>query len=265
MIVIYHASCVDGFTAAYAAWLKYRDDAQYIPAHYGDDPPDVTGQDVLIVDFSYPRETLLRMRAAAKSLTVLDHHRSAQAELDGLDFCHFDMDRSGASMTWQCLWGLNLPSLVKYVEDRDLWRWDLFGSREVSAYIATVERTFLDWNMLDEELQSPGGINRSIEKGAVALRVVEQYVAAQATRAGKVKIGGHRVPCINTTFATSELVGNLAERAPFAAGWFRREDGRFVYSLRSRGDDGIDVSEIAQQYGGGGHRNAAGFTSEVLL
>lgn len=35
-------------------------------------------------------------------------------------------------------------------------------------------------------------------------------------------------------------------------------DGRFKVSLRSKGD--IDVERVARQYGGGGHRNAAGFT-----
>ena len=32
-----------------------------------------------------------------------------------------------------------------------------------------------------------------------------------------------------------------------------------VFSLRSRAPDGEDVSEIAKQYGGGGHRHASGF------
>jgi len=34
-------------------------------------------------------------------------------------------------------------------------------------------------------------------------------------------------------------------------------EGR-VFSLRSN-DEGVDVSEVAKQYGGGGHRNASGF------
>ena len=33
---------------------------------------------------------------------------------------------------------------------------------------------------------------------------------------------------------------------------------RWIYSLRSIGD--LDVGEIAVQYGGGGHVNAAGFS-----
>jgi nanoRNase/pAp phosphatase (c-di-AMP/oligoRNAs hydrolase) len=50
----------------------------------------------------------------------------------------------------------------------------------------------------------------------------------------------------------------MAQEAPFAACYYDKPGAR-VFSLRSRGDDGMDVSAIAAIYGGGGHRNAAGF------
>ena len=37
-------------------------------------------------------------------------------------------------------------------------------------------------------------------------------------------------------------------------------DGRFKVSLRSRGD--VNVERVARRFGGGGHRNAAGFSSD---
>ena len=40
-------------------------------------------------------------------------------------------------------------------------------------------------------------------------------------------------------------------------------DGRFQYSLRSRGD--FDVSELAKKHGGGGHKGAAGFVVDELV
>ena len=42
--------------------------------------------------------------------------------------------------------------------------------------------------------------------------------------------------------------------------WFNGEN--WIYSLRSNGD--FDVSEIALKYGGGGHCNAASFTTKEL-
>jgi len=259
-LVIYHGpGCADGFTAAWACWLKFGDEAEYVPAQYGDDPPDVTGKDVLIVDFSYPRDVLLRMHEQAASLRVLDHHRTAAAELGGLWFATFDMARSGAGLAWDELHDEERPMLVNYVEDRDLWRWVLQDSKAVNAFVATVEHDFYAWNALADMVDNGDAAG----PGHAALCVVEQHVESRKHHVRICKIVGYEVPVINCTFATSELVGALAEEHPFALGWFERGDGKIVYSLRSRGD--FDVSEIACLYGGGGHRNAAGFTADRLV
>lgn len=265
--VIYHANCVDGFTAAWCAWRKFGDVALYQDAQYGDEPPDCAGQDVVIVDFSYPRAVLERIAKTANSLLVLDHHKTAQSELEGLPYCTFDMARSGAGLAWDELHGNPRPRLVDYVEDRDLWRWALPDSKAASAYISTVRRTFDDWHGLHIDFTNSRSFEQCLQAGSAVLRSIDGYVDHLAPQYREVMIGGHLVPCINTTYAASELIGRLAEdcagRAPFAAGWFQKQDGSFVYSLRSRG--GFDVSEVAKQYGGGGHKAAAGFTVGALL
>ncbi len=267
MKVIYHANCIDGFTAAWCAWRKYGPNAEYIPAQHGDPPPDVAGADVLIVDFSYPRATLLEMHAAAKSLRVLDHHKTAEVDLAGLDFCVFDMDRSGAGLACDDL-GLGRSHLVNYVEDRDLWRWRYTESKEINAWIGSWEQGFRAWSLLDIDLAAKFDSCR--EQGAAILRGVERYCREMAKQARHVEFNGYTVPIVNAPYInTSELVGYLAEhpqgdaRVPFAVGWFQRGDGKYQYSLRSRGD--YDVSEVAKKYGGGGHKNAAGFTTDELV
>lgn len=266
--VIYHDHCVDGFTAAWCAWRKLGNNVRYVAAQYGDAPPDCAGDDVLILDFSYPRAVLEELNRTAKSLLVLDHHKSAEAELAGLPYCQFDMTRSGAAMAEDHFYPEDGRSnLVGYVQDRDLWEWKLQDSREVSAYIATVYKGFSDWNMLWDDIEC--ALPDVVRRGKAILSAAEAHVQEQAPLARDVVIGGHSVPTINATFAISELVGRIAEiakiegTAPFAAGWFQKQDGQFVYSLRSRGD--FDVSEVAKLYGGGGHKNAAGFTVGALL
>lgn len=264
MIVIYHANCVDGFAAAWCAWRKYGDSAKYIPAQYGDPPPPVLDEDVLIVDFSYRRETLLAMRhQSSGNFRVLDHHKTAEADLAGLGFCTFDMSRSGAALAWDVLHGGARPRIVDYVQDRDLWQWKLYESRAISAWLSSWSFDFAVWENLAHDLKMDFENCRA--QGAAILRALDGYVDANSKRFRVGPIGGHEVPIINTTHAISELVGRLAELAgvKFAAGWFQREDGLFVYSLRSRGD--FDVSEVAKQYGGGGHKSAAGFTVDRLL
>ena len=62
----------------------------------------------------------------------------------------------------------------------------------------------------------------------------------------------------------SEVGHSLLDKhpdAPFSAMWFEA-NGKRMWSLRSR-DDRQDVSEVAAIFGGGGHRNAAGFAEEV--
>ena len=257
-LIIYHAKCADGFAAAWIAHRRHPD-AQALPFHYGDPPPDVRGKRVYILDFSFDRETLIRMHDEAEYLLVLDHHKAAQAALGDLDFAVFDLDRSGAMLAWDHFFpGEPAPLLVQYVQDRDLWQWRMPHSKEINAYIATLPHTWTAWTAA-----SYTEFELLRVKGEVALRVVDKYVEDKRTDVAWVRPAGMQgvpIPIVNTTFAISELVGELAEAVPFAAGWFQRADERYAVSLRSRGEDGADVSQIAKRFGGGGHKNAAGFT-----
>ena len=262
--VIYHANCWDGFCAA---WLLGKEfpGAAFHAAHYGTEPPDVAGRDVYVVDFSYKRPAMVALAAAAKSLTVLDHHKTAEEDLAGLtEECNrlygvvpnvvFKSDRSGGRLAWEYLYGgKESPWLVDYTEDRDLWRWALPHSREVNAALRSYPLDFSAWN----ELSGRDPLSLAPE-GAAILRAEAQVVAAHVRNAREVELAGHRVLCVNATTLFSEVAGELARGRPFGACYFDRGDGVRQWSLRSR-DGGVDVSEVARAMGGGGHRNAAGF------
>lgn len=254
-LCIYHAHCADGFSAALAVWLKYGDDWEYIEAQYGNEPPDVTGRDVLIVDFSYPREKLEKMYEQANSLIVIDHHKTAEKQLAGLHYCIFDMQKSGAVLTWEHLFpGEKIPLLFQYVQDRDLWQWKMANSKEVSAALRLEKPKFLSW----KELLDNTKLFDLIKTGEVVLQYQHGCIkAVTGGDVGTIELDGYTVPCTNCTHLISEIVGALAENAPFAVGYFDTKDRR-VFSLRSR-NGGVDVAEIAKKYGGGGHAQAAGF------
>lgn len=261
-LVIYHADCTDGFTAAWVAWLKHGRDATYVPARYGAPPPDVAGLGVLVLDFSYPRDVLLEMQRDAASIKVLDHHKTAEKELAGLPFCTFDSERSGAGLAWDELFpGERRPQVVEYVEDRDLWRWELPNSREINAYVSSYSFNFETWSGVENMLTLFG--SGAAQEGSAILRAQERRVRSRAGEAARMTFEGFVVPVVNCTDSMSEVLNELAKDAPFAVGWFQRQDGQFVYSLRSVGD--FDVSEIAGRHGGGGHKNAAGFTLPFLF
>lgn len=254
-LVLYHAGCWDGFCAA---WVCHRvhPEAEYVPVQYGQQPPDVTGRDVLILDFSYPREQLLQMKAAAKSLEVLDHHKTAQEALAGLDFCVFDMTKSGGRLTWEWFYPhQSSPWLVDYTEDRDLWTWKLPDSREVNAALRTLPLDFAEWDKLHYD---PGARHRLRAEGTAIRRAEKVLVDQHVRHAQEITLAGHKVLCVNATMLTSEIAGALAKERPFGVCWFEDAEIHRVYSLRSD-EGGVDVAEIAKTYGGGGHKHAAGF------
>ena len=100
-LVIYHADCYDGFTAAWIA-RQVMPDCELFPASYGKPPPYELAREraVYVLDFSYPREEMIELNECASALRVLDHHKTAEENCRGLAFCDFDMDRSGAGMAW---------------------------------------------------------------------------------------------------------------------------------------------------------------------
>lgn len=272
-LVIYHAPCMDGFTAAWVAWKALGDSADYHPAAYGQPPPDVTGRPVFIVDFSYKRPVLLEMASKAKSIVVLDHHKTAAADLAGFAdpgtaaliktdvglWTRFDMNKSGARLAFDHFFpgDFDVPPLVAYVEDRDLYRHALPDSRRVNAWLFSQAYDFATWDTMHHELMA--GIEVPALLGDAILgkhmKDVAELVDGLKHRAA---VGGHLVWCANVPYTYSTEAGNLmAKGEPFACCYWDTPTGR-QFSLRSA-NDGLDVAEIAAMYGGGGHQNAAGF------
>jgi uncharacterized protein len=281
-LIIYHNSCPDGFGAAYIAKLKYPE-AELFSRDHGLEPPYevVKGKDVLVVDFSWrTREQNDALAASAKSFRILDHHKTAQAVLEGVSYAVFDMERSGAGLAWDYLFGKDAtisdcaggqmkpfvfktrPWWVNYVEDRDLWRHQLPASKIVNAYIGTLSMTIEAWSTL-----SKISIGQAADLGCGALAHIEHYVreAVKQAQYGILNLDNKRysVAIVNVPYLNVSEVGNvLAAGADIGIGWFERSDGMTQFSLRSIGD--IDVSEIAKAFNGGGHRNASGFQTSLV-
>lgn len=267
-IVIYHSGCADGFCAAWLLWRQFPD-AEFVPANYGDAPPDVTGKWCYVVDFSYPRDVLESMQCKAAMLVVLDHHKTAQSALEGLPYCRFDMKKSGARLTWEYIQtsikgervtecGEQPPWLVAYTEDRDLWKWDLSESREVNACLRSYGFDFELWNTFEDE----SNICSFIAGGAAILRDQALTVKAKVEQSNVVTVEGvdfRRWKVANATTLISETAGELAKETMVGCCWFEMADGSRVYSLRTVAESNVDCSAIAKHFGGGGHPGAAGF------
>lgn len=250
-LVIYHKACNDGFAAALAVWLKYPD-AEFVAMHYGDALPDVVGKDVIVVDFSFERDVVEDLILITNSFLLLDHHKSAVEELAGLPGCHLDMNKSGCVLAWEHFHPDELtPRLFDYIQDRDLWRFNLELTKAACAGLSVQERTFENWKRLLNDCLELEEDGRAIYK--YKEHCVESFVKKATTR----KFLGHDVPVINCTHLISAVGNDLAKGHPFAVMYFDTSNER-IYSLRSD-EDGLDVSVIASHNGGGGHPHAAAF------
>lgn len=259
LLCIYHGNCADGFGSAWVVRRALRTLPEFHAGVYGQPPPDVTDRNVLLVDFSYKRPVLLEMAAKANTICVIDHHKTAAEDLKDLPEnvrTIFDMEHSGAMLTWMHYFpDISPPPLLEHIEDRDLWRFRLAGTREIQANVFSYPYDFAVW----DHLMARPTLDLLAEGQAIERKHFKDINELLGVTTRDMRIGGHVVPIANLPYTlVSDAAHKLAQGKPFAGCYWDTPKGR-VFGLRSA-EDGIDVSEIAKQYGGGGHKHASGFT-----
>lgn len=281
ILCIYHGNCADGFGAAWSVWKKHPD-AIFYAGMYGKTKPNCTGKNVYLVDFSYKADVLKEIVSEAKSVTIIDHHKTAKDDIqplldDGTINGIFDMAKSGAMLTWEWFHkGETPPRLIRHIQDRDLWKFELEKTREVQAAVFSYPYDFETWDWLMSYCDDDDGFQSLVNQGAAIERKhfkdIEELLSVSMR---EMNIGGYVVWSANIPYtlasdACHSMCGKgmidprdgYGELNPpvFAASYYDAKDGR-IFSLRSVGD--FDVSAIAKKYGGGGHKNAAGFKMPI--
>lgn len=283
-VCIYHMPCDDGFACAWIARRKWPD-IRLAPTNYGlafpekdsdGAPLDIDGKNLLIADFSYKPDELRDLAGKAESIVILDHHKTAEADLrycaEPLDVvrelghgAHFDMSHSGAALTWEfCFPDEPMPVMVQFIEDRDLWRFELKETRMFSLYLKSFPYDIECWDAIADDIDSDPAL---VLGQALAIeRFYDRLVADIVPTATLRTVGKWKgVPVAHAPYAlVSDLAHSLLKAhadAPFAAVVVDAY-GERTWSLRSE-DGRQDVSEVAKSFGGGGHRNAAGFRVPV--
>ena len=269
-ICYYHAGCPDGFGAAWAAWRCWGDTGRFVPRGHDDrvDPRQVEGAEIVFVDIAPRNDELLELSGVAEQIVVLDHHVTAKERFSSDlslqnevasrgHHIHFDLEHSGAMLSWLHFHpDEQPPDLLRFVEDQDLWNWKLPSSDAVNAAISSYPLEFDAWDAL--AARSPESL---AAEGAPIVRINGIEIERAVQTARPVALPDGRIEAVNAQRCRSNIGHRLAQRSAYGRAWgmvYRVTGDRVDLSIYSIGD--LDVSAVARHYGGGGHRNASGFT-----
>ena len=203
--LVFHAGCPDGFGAAWSARRAWGNDARYIPRSHDDDfdPERFEDELVIFADISLPNPLLRRLGEVAGEVLILDHHLTARDHFTSDPSVenalaakghrvHFDLERSGAMLAWNYFHpGESAPDLLRYVQDQDLWNWELPQSEEINAAIGSYPRRFSDW---DELAARP--IESLAEEGRPIVRANRIEIERAVAFAHPVAIGNVRIEAV---------------------------------------------------------------------
>ena len=290
-IIVYHINCPDGIGAAWCFWRKYitnyeelNNDIHNLNVRVTVDSNIITigvqagstefplkedeynNKNIVIVDVSFPKNILLEVKNKAKSILVLDHHASSQADLSTLDFCQFDMTRCATQMAWDFLIDEKYPYFIDVIADRDLWQWSRHpNSRDISA--AMFHKNYNRFEILEYLYRNQ--VYQTIEHQLINIgKIVNEIKNNEVITISK---SACNVTLINTTYKVKLVgcshdiasdVGNYLAtntECDFVVLWrYNYETDNWNLSLRSNGFDLIQLRTILTNLGG--HQRAAGCT-----
>jgi len=227
----------------------------------------------LICDYSYRKDVLLDMITKTKKLLVIDHHKSAQKDLEGVEdqFKIFDMNHSGAVLVWKYFYpDDDVPLFVSYVEDRDIWKKALPGTDDFFAALCVLPHEFEIYNKC---LESEEVVKDMINNTGKKYGELNSYIAQQSTtyarpKFARIKNKYYFIAYVNNSTLKSDIGNLLFSKLPlidFSAVYnINDSDDTTSFSLRSTTKH-ADVSKIAFKFGGGGHACASGVKVEALV
>jgi oligoribonuclease NrnB/cAMP/cGMP phosphodiesterase (DHH superfamily) len=269
-VVIYHGdNCTDGYGSAFSAHYylskKFPDrKVEYYAATFKQPPPDVTGKNVVICDFSYKKPVLLEMIRTANKIAILDHHLSAMTDLQDIENQHkiFRMDHSGAYLTWRFFhFDKPVPKLIQYIQDTDIWTKKLPFTNEFSCYMHTLPRSFENFEkVLDEEFIKTVVLPAGTDMLKQNNDYVESSLLNVSTKFMEINNKFYFVAHINSSTLKSEIgskILGVLKNCNFSAIYhFDDITNTTKFSFRSN-ESKTNVCMIATLLGGGGHRNAS--------
>lgn len=259
-IIVFYHNDEDGFGAAWTAWTKFGNRAEYASLnHQGPLPLSVKNKEVFFLDYCPDSdEEMKAILKESKKVVVIDHHISVKNCAKMASECLFDANNSGAVLAWKYFYpNKKIPRLLSHIEDIDLWKFKMKESNEVIASLETYPMDFKIWNKITSDFEDIKNRKKYIEEGKAIIKYKNKIVAKLVKKAEEVVFEGHKALVVNSPILNSEIGHQIYQnKNRFGIIWSYGKDGLIV-SMRSNGN--VDVSKIARKYGGGGHKKAAAF------
>ena len=280
-IVVFHYPCQDGLVSAWITHLfhtMHKESIELYPIQHGTslNVERLKSKKVLFCDYAPANEYLDILEKDCTSILILDHHITSANRITK-PYAYFDMERSGAGIVWDYFFGGIRPDFINWVEDRDLWKWKYTESAKFYAGIQMVLSTlkYDDYigmfNILDELYNFPSKTTYYVEMGDLINRSIQQKASSIAYNHSKksdryiTEMREYNICIVNCSTDIISEVGSILTKDynfDFAVLWrYNHPASEYIVSLRA--NNMADVSEIAKQYGGGGHKNAASFSTKI--
>lgn len=286
MKCFYHASDMDGWCSAaiIAKYTKNYNKEDYIGIDYNRnkitnyDITDIRNEDVYISDISFTEENkhiLLRLVNQGNRVHWNDHHESSliinklYTEIRAIPGIR-DKAHSGAYNTYLYLYGTNatVPAVIDYVSDWDCFTFKYGDTTKYFKYGIDLDVWYTyplstQWSMLLNNFRDSGYLSRIISNGEIIYKyITNEYRGYCKANIFESTIDNYKCAVINRS-SNSLIFGDLYNEYPIVSA-FVFDGEKYKYSLYSSNKD-IDCSAIAKKYGGGGHKGAAGFTSDKII
>lgn len=287
-LILFHGGCPDGNAAASCFYIQ-NPNRDFIGVFHGSKPDleRIKDQHVAIVDFTYQRDDMINICLNAKTVVVLDHHKTGFERLAGLEnemsnlVTVFDEQRAGGQIAWDWIFPAHnddRPQYIDVISDRDLWKFSLSYTKALCAglYLREYTSSYVKLAQLfymEKECHEylPNGLLKCYEQlhhdGEIVLEIDRQYCRRVMFK------GVKRQYYYNNEMRNIMIYSNVdySKRSELGeitfthhtecdiAIFFDYEYEKEIWNVSLRSRAGLDIEPIAKAYGGGGHPNAAGF------